>query len=55
LLKAEWPHPYTREQAAFPDMALRKSKYWVPVARVDNVWGDRNLSCTCPPLDAYNK
>jgi glycine dehydrogenase len=53
LLKTEWPHPYTREQAAFPDTASRKSKYWVPVARVDNVWGDRNLSCTCPPLDAY--
>ncbi|HXF16048.1 MAG TPA: aminomethyl-transferring glycine dehydrogenase [Burkholderiales bacterium] len=55
LLKAEWLHPYTREQAAFPDTALRKSKYWVPVARVDNVWGDRNLFCTCPPLDDYQQ
>ncbi|MFL6582206.1 MAG: aminomethyl-transferring glycine dehydrogenase [Burkholderiales bacterium] len=53
LLKSEWPHAYTREQAAFPVEALRKSKYWVPVARVDNVWGDRNLFCTCPALDAY--
>jgi len=55
LLKVQWPHPYTREQAAFPDTALRKSKYWVPVARVDNVWGDRNLFCTCPPLDDYQQ
>ena len=55
LLKTEWPHPYTREQAAFPTPALRRSKYWVPVARVDNVWGDRNLFCTCPPLDEYKE
>jgi glycine dehydrogenase len=55
LLKADWLHPYTREQAAFPDTALRKSKYWVPVARVDNVWGDRNLFCTCPPLVDYQQ
>ena len=53
LLKAEWPHAYSREDAAYPDAALRKSKYWVPVGRVDNVWGDRNLFCTCPPLDEY--
>ena len=53
LLKAEWPHPYTREQAAYPVAALRQSKYWSPVARVDNVYGDRNLMCSCPPLAAY--
>ena len=53
LLKAEWPHPYSREQAAYPVAALRQSKYWSPVARVDNVYGDRNLMCSCPPLAAY--
>jgi glycine dehydrogenase len=53
LLKAEWPHPYTREQAAYPVASLRRQKYWSPVGRVDNVWGDRNLSCSCPPLSAY--
>jgi len=53
LLAAEWPHPYSREQAAYPLAALRGTKYWSPVGRVDNVWGDRNLSCSCPPLSAY--
>ncbi|MCZ2292687.1 MAG: aminomethyl-transferring glycine dehydrogenase [Burkholderiales bacterium] len=52
LLAADWPHPYTREQAAYPVPGLRRQKYWSPVARVDNVWGDRNLFCTCPPLSA---
>jgi glycine dehydrogenase len=50
---AEWSHPYSREQAAFPAAWLRDHKYWPPVARVDNAWGDRNLMCTCPPMDAY--
>ncbi|HMO47347.1 MAG TPA: aminomethyl-transferring glycine dehydrogenase [Rubrivivax sp.] len=53
LLKSDWPHPYSREQAAFPLPALRRQKYWSPVGRVDNVWGDRNLSCSCPPMSAY--
>jgi glycine dehydrogenase len=53
LLKADWPHAYTREQAAFPMPSLRRNKYWVPVGRVDNVYGDRNLFCSCPPLSAY--
>jgi glycine dehydrogenase len=53
LLAADWPHPYTREQAAYPTPALRRQKYWSPVGRVDNVWGDRNLSCSCPPMSAY--
>ena len=53
LLADSWAHAYTREQAAYPLPALRQSKYWSPVGRVDNVWGDRNLSCTCPPLSAY--
>ncbi len=53
LLGADWPHPYSREEAAFPKATLRHAKYWAPVGRVDNVWGDRNLACTCPPLASY--
>ncbi|HEX7954527.1 MAG TPA: aminomethyl-transferring glycine dehydrogenase [Burkholderiales bacterium] len=49
LLKSEWTHAYTREDAAYPQAGLRQVKYWAPVGRVDNVWGDRNLFCTCPP------
>ena len=49
----EWPHGYTREQAAFPAPFVRVAKYWPPVKRVDNVYGDRNLVCTCAPLDSY--
>jgi glycine dehydrogenase len=48
---ADWPHLYTREQAAYPLASLRESKYWCPVARVDNVYGDRNLFCSCAPVD----
>ncbi|NVB83613.1 MAG: aminomethyl-transferring glycine dehydrogenase [Kofleriaceae bacterium] len=50
----EWDRPYTREQAAFPAPWLRVHKYWPPVARVDNAFGDRNLVCACPPIDAYS-
>ena len=53
LLVADWPHPYTREQAAYPLASLRHGKYWAPVGRVDNVYGDRNLFCSCPPVGAY--
>ena len=52
-LVKDWDRPYTREQACFPPGAFRVDKYWPPVNRVDNVWGDRNLSCTCPPMDEY--
>ena len=48
-----WLHPYSRANAAYPIETLRRSKYWSPVSRVDNVHGDRNLVCTCPPLEAY--
>ncbi|CAD5374441.1 glycine decarboxylase, PLP-dependent, subunit (protein P) of glycine cleavage complex [Rubrivivax sp. A210] len=50
LLASDWNHAYTREEAAFPLASLRRQKYWSPVGRVDNVWGDRNLFCSCPPL-----
>ncbi|NBX96141.1 MAG: glycine dehydrogenase (aminomethyl-transferring) [Betaproteobacteria bacterium] len=49
----EWAHAYTREEAAYPLASLRRNKYWSPVGRVDNVWGDRNLSCSCPPMSDY--
>lgn len=48
-----WDRPYSRREAAYPLPWLRDHKYWVPVARVDNVFGDRNLVCSCPPMDAY--
>ena len=50
LLRAEWPHPYSREEAAYPVRDLRQQKYWTPVGRVDNVHGDRNLFCSCIPV-----
>jgi len=54
LLAADWTHPYTREQAAYPVAALkREGKYWSPVARVDNVHGDRNLFCSCIPMSEF--
>ncbi|MES2356177.1 MAG: aminomethyl-transferring glycine dehydrogenase [Pseudomonadota bacterium] len=52
-LAGEWNHPYSREQAVFPVASLRTGKYWPPVGRIDNVYGDRNLVCTCPPLSEY--
>jgi glycine dehydrogenase len=48
-----WLHKYSREEAAFPSDYLRHNKYWAPVARVDNVYGDRNLVCSCPSMDEY--
>src|ERR1022692_4538221 len=48
-----WNHAYSREQAAFPLPFVAAAKYWPPVKRVDNVYGDRNLVCTCAPLEAY--
>jgi glycine dehydrogenase len=53
LLKGDWAKPYTKEQAFFPLPALREDKYWPPVGRVDNVYGDRHLVCACPPMEAY--
>ena len=53
LSSDSWTHQYTREQAAFPLTYLKANKFWPPVARVDNVHGDRNLICSCPSLDSY--
>ncbi|CAM3912572.1 aminomethyl-transferring glycine dehydrogenase [Bordetella muralis] len=53
LLAEEWHHDYPRQQAAYPVESLRETKYWPPVARVDNAYGDRNLVCACLPIEAY--
>jgi glycine dehydrogenase len=53
VMATEWRHPYSREEAAFPLPFVRAHKYWPPVKRVDNVHGDRNLVCTCAPLEEY--
>jgi glycine dehydrogenase len=49
----EWTHAYSRTQAAFPLPFVRASKYWPPVGRIDNPYGDRNLMCSCPPIEAF--
>ncbi len=53
LLGADWDRPYSRETGAFPLATLKQVKYWPPVGRVDNVYGDRNLSCSCIPVSEY--
>ncbi len=53
LMAADWTHAYSREEAAFPLAWVRANKYWPPVKRIDNVYGDRHLVCTCAPLAAY--
>ena len=53
LTRENWSHAYSRETAAYPLNSLKRGKYWVPVGRVDNVYGDRNLFCSCVPLSAY--
>ncbi len=52
-LVGEWDRPYSREQGCFPPGSFRVDKYWPPVNRVDNVYGDRHLVCTCPPMEDY--
>ncbi len=54
-LVGEWDRPYSREQACYPPGAFRVDKYWAPVNRVDNAWGDRNLMCSCPPVESYRE
>ena len=49
----EWAHPYTRSEAAYPLASLRRHKYWPPVSRIDGAYGDRNVVCSCPPIDSY--
>jgi glycine dehydrogenase len=54
LIGDEWKHPYGREKAAFPLKWVRERKFWVSVGRVDNVYGDKNLVCSCLPIEAYS-
>ena len=53
LLADNWDRPYARERAGFPTPATREHKVWPPVGRIDAAFGDRNLVCTCPPVEAY--
>ncbi|NRB58166.1 MAG: glycine dehydrogenase (aminomethyl-transferring), partial [Salinicola sp.] len=55
VTEENWNRPYSRERAAFPTDAVREAKYWPAVNRVDNVFGDRNLICSCPPIEAYRE
>ena len=49
----EWKHTYSRDKAMFPLPYVRSHKFWVPVGRIDNTYGDRNIMCTCPPIESY--
>jgi glycine dehydrogenase len=51
IASENWDHPYTREQAVFPAAWTREHKFWPAVGRIDNVYGDRNLFCSCPPVE----
>ncbi|MFE1663833.1 aminomethyl-transferring glycine dehydrogenase [Microbacterium sp. P02] len=53
VIVAEWAHPYPRDLAVYPVHTLVRGKYWPPVRRIDNAWGDRNLVCACPPIEAF--
>lgn len=53
VIAGEWEHPYTREQAVYPVRSLVRNKYWAPVRRIDQAFGDRNLVCACPPVEAF--
>ncbi|MGI9310533.1 MAG: aminomethyl-transferring glycine dehydrogenase [bacterium] len=53
LVSDEWPMPYSRQRAFFPTREVENNKYWPPVGRVDNVYGDKNLVCSCPPMSDY--
>ena len=53
VIAGEWTHPYTREQAVYPVHSLVRNKYWAPVRRIDQAYGDRNLVCACPPVEAF--
>ena len=55
LASDKWEHKYSREEAAYPSSFLKSNKFWPPVARVDNVYGDKNLFCTCPSMDEFKE
>jgi glycine dehydrogenase len=53
VIDSDWKHPYSREQAVFPLSWVKANKFWPSVNRIDDVYGDRNLNCACPPMEAY--
>jgi glycine dehydrogenase len=53
VIAGEWEHAYSREQAVYPVPGQARHKYWPPVRRIDQAWGDRNLFCACPPVEAF--
>jgi glycine dehydrogenase len=53
LISGDWKHSYDRAEAAYPPGTSRRSKYWSPVRRIDQAYGDRNLMCSCPPPEAF--
>ena len=55
LVAPDWERPYSKERAFYPLPGTREDKYWPPVARIDNVYGDRYLACACPPPEAYDE
>ena len=55
LIQEEWTHCYSKKIAFYPDDRIIDNKYWPPVKRIDNVYGDRNLFCACPPIEDFNK
>jgi len=55
LASDNWTHKYSREEAAYPAKFLKVNKFWPPVARVDNVYGDKNIFCTCPSMDDFKE
>jgi glycine dehydrogenase len=55
MASENWTHPYSREQAAFPAPWTRDYKFWPAVGRIDNVYGDRNLFCSCPPIEQFEE
>ena len=55
VVSDNWSHKYSREKAVFPIESLKRNKFWPSVGRVNNSFGDRNLICTCPPIEDYEK
>lgn len=55
VVSDEWNHSYGREKAAYPLEWIRENKFWIDVARVDDAYGDRNLVCTCAPIESYRE
>lgn len=53
MIEGEWNRPYSREEAVFPLPWVKANKFWPSVNRIDDVYGDRNLNCACPPMAAY--